>query len=354
VLIALTQHIASGLSLADAQVADAIAQLTDPEVPVEAKADFLIALSARGETEAELAAFARELRARALRPELPGSLVGRTILDVCGTGGDRLNTFNISTAVAILAAATGVCVAKHGNRAITSKSGSADVLEALGIPIDLPPDTAAQWLARHHFAFLFAPNFHPAFRNIALARKLCAARGARTLFNFLGPLLNPVAPAAQLIGVPRRELCGPMARVLRSLGTRSARVVCGATAGGNLDEVSLSGETFSAVFENGGEVREETLHPVSLGLDAAPVESLAGGDAATNAQLIRALLSGELTGPKRDVVLLNAGVALHIAGVAPTIPGGIRTAAATVDSGTARAKLDELAAAGEEWKAARA
>ena len=172
----------------------------------------------------------------------------REILDVVGTGGDRLSTFNISTTVAILCAAAGVAVAKHGNRAVTSSVGSADVIEALGIRVDLSPADAARALRERGFAFFFAPNFHPAFKNIAPARKLCAERGQRTIFNLLGPLLNPARPSAMLVGVPRPELCEPMARALQSLGARRGMVVCGAIGnrqsaiGNYLDELSTLGD----------------------------------------------------------------------------------------------------------------
>ena len=227
VLDALTEQLTRDESLAPPQVADAVNALTLETIPVESKAAFLTALARKGETTEEIAAFANELRARAVRPPLDAETRAREILDVCGTGGDRLGTFNISTTVALVCAAAGVTVAKHGNRAITSQAGSADVLEALGIRTDLSPAEAAQSLREHGFAFFFAPHYHPAFKHIAPARKLCAERGQRTIFNFLGPLLNPVRPTAQLMGVPRPELCEPIARVLQSLGVRRAMVVCG-------------------------------------------------------------------------------------------------------------------------------
>src|SRR5688572_8049861 len=217
----------NGKELSDEQVDSAVGQLTSESVSPEAKAEFLTALAVKGESAAEIAAFARGLRELSVQPPLDRETRSRDILDVCGTGGDRLNTFNISTTVAIVAAAGGVTVAKHGNRAITSQSGSADVLEALGIRTDLEPAQAAQSLRDHQFAFFFAPKYHPAFKHIGPARKLCAERGQRTIFNFLGPLLNPARPTAQLIGVPRPELCEPMARVLQMIGVQRGMVVCG-------------------------------------------------------------------------------------------------------------------------------
>jgi anthranilate phosphoribosyltransferase len=227
VLDLLTQQMTGGTLLSEEQVVDAVGWLVDEHVPVGNKADFLSALACKGETVAEIAAFARELRARSIEPPIDTETRSREILDVCGTGGDRLNTFNISSTVAIIAASAGVAVAKHGNRAITSQSGSADVFEALGVRIELTPEEAACSLREHHFAFFFAPKYHPAFKHIAPARRLCAERGQRTIFNFLGPLLNPARPTAQLVGVPRAELCEPMARVLQSLGLRRGMVVCG-------------------------------------------------------------------------------------------------------------------------------
>ena len=213
-----------------------------------AKADFLAALAQKGETPDEITAFARELREKSIPPPLDAATRSREILDVVGTGGDRLSTFNISTTVAILCAAAGVTVAKHGNRAVTSSVGSADVVEELGIKVDLSPAEAARALREHGFAFFFAPHFHPAFKHIAPARKLCAERGQRTIFNILGPLLNPARPSAMLVGVPRPELCEPMARALQSLGVRRGMVVCGSAARKRLDELSTLGTSDVAEF----------------------------------------------------------------------------------------------------------
>src|SRR5438128_860724 len=227
VLQRLLEQLTRGHALSDEQVSLAVGHLISEEVSAARKADFLAALASKGETIDEIAAFAREMRARSVEPPIDPETRSHEILDVCGTGGDRLGTFNISTTVAIIVAAAGVTVAKHGNRAITSQAGSADVLEALGMKIDWEPDEAARSLRDHQFAFFFAPKYHPAFKHIAPARSLCAKRGRRTIFNFLGPLLNPARPSAQLIGVPRAELCEPIARVLQSLGVRRGMVVSG-------------------------------------------------------------------------------------------------------------------------------
>jgi anthranilate phosphoribosyltransferase len=346
VLEALTRQLRGGQSLTGAQVADAIGALTAETQSIEGKAGFLAALANKGETAEEIAAFAAELRARAIQPPLDAELRAREILDVCGTGGDQLGTFNISTTVALVCAAAGVTVAKHGNRAITSRSGSADVLEALGIRIDLPPAGAARSLREHGFAFFFAPNYHPAFRHIAPARKLCAERGQRTIFNFLGPLLNPVRPTAQLMGVPRPELCEPVARVLQSLGARRAMVVCGSarTAGAtaHLDELStLGGNTIAEFYQERG-FAVSTLDPGRFPLQPARLADLAGGDRDANAEIIRRILRGEERGPKRDAVLLNAGAALFVAGRAESIGEGWELAEKVIAGGMAAAKLEEL------------
>jgi anthranilate phosphoribosyltransferase len=344
----LIAHLADQADLSSEDVSSAIAQLMDEEVPVETKAGFLAALARKGETVDEISAFARELRAKAIRPQLDVETRAREILDVCGTGGDRLNTFNISTTVAIVAAAAGVTVAKHGNRAITSQAGSADVLEALGIRIDLSPEETATALRDQQFAFLFAPRYHPAFKNIAPARKLCAERGQRTIFNFLGPLLNPASPSAQLIGVPRMELCEPMARVLQSLGVRRGMVVCGAvpvpgeTSPRYLDELSTMGETRVAEFYHDRGLCTSTFSPADFGLQPVTLADLAGADREANAEIVRSIVRGEERGPKREAVLLNAGAALFVAGRAGSIVQGWNLAAEVIDSGKARQKLDEL------------
>jgi len=353
-LTELTREVAAGRELSGDAVAGAVRALTDPGIPPETKADFLAALSDRGESPREIAAFAHELRSRSLEVPLPEAIRRGEILDVCGTGGDRLNTFNISTTVALVCAAAGVVVAKHGNRAVTSQSGSADVLQALGVPVELSPEAAAESLARHRFAFLFAPRFHPAFQHITPARKLCAARGQRTLFNFLGPLLNPARPTAQLLGVPRPALCEPLARTLQSLGLRRAMVVCGevpspdpgATGPAYLDELSTLGENSVAEFYQDRGFHASRGAMDGLPLQPATLSGLAGGDAAANAGIIRRLLAGEDRGPRRDAVLLNAGAALMVAGKTRSIAEGWSLAAETLDSGGARASLQALAAAG--------
>ena len=347
-LSALTKELAGGKPLTEEQVAVAVGELAGEKEPAEIKADFLAALARKGETTGEIAAFARALQARAIVPPLDAETRARTILDVCGTGGDRLNTFNISTTVALVLAAAGVRVAKHGNRAVTSQAGSADVLEALGIKIDLTPEQAAAWLRDLHFAFFFAPNWHPAFKQIAPARRLCGQRGQRTIFNFLGPLLNPARPGAQLIGVPRRELCGPMAVVLQSLGVRRGMVVCGSVVDNGkrryLDEFSILGNNCVAEFAQ-DPPRLRSIPRRGFPIQPATLADLAGADSRTNAAIVRRLLSGEDRGPKRDAILLNSGAALYIAGQSRSCAAGWKKAAELIDSGTAQSKLQELIAA---------
>ncbi|MBI5387575.1 MAG: anthranilate phosphoribosyltransferase [Verrucomicrobia bacterium] len=356
----LIDQLTRGQSLAGEQVGAAISQLIDERVPADLKADFLIALTQKGETDEEIAAFARGLRDLSLQPSLDAATRGREILDVVGTGGDRLNTFNISTTVALVAAAAGVTVAKHGNRAVTSQSGSADVLEALGVKIDLTPEQAARWLREHHFVFFFAPRFHPAFKNIAPARKLCAERGQRTIFNFLGPLLNPARPTAQLVGVPQPQMCEPIGRVLQSLGVRRGMVVCGAVpesklqspkfsvadGGAWLDELSTLGESTIAEFYQEHGFNCSTLDPAAFPLQPATLEDLVGADAKANADIVWRLLLGEDLGPKRDAVLLNAAAALLVAGRARSLSDGWELAAEVIDCGAATRKLSELIEAG--------
>jgi anthranilate phosphoribosyltransferase len=369
VLKSLTEQLLALTPLSGEQVGFALEQLLDEDLTAEVKAGFLTALAQKGETVIEVTAFARALRARAIQPLLEPKTRSQEILDVCGTGGDRLNTFNISTTVALIAAAAGITVAKHGNRAITSQAGSADVLEALGIRIDLTPEEAVRSLREHQFAFFFAPRYHPTFKHITAARKLCANRGQRTIFNFLGPLLNPVQPTAQLLGVSRPDLCAPMAQALQSLGVRRGMVVCGGVeskvqsphfkveastrllhAGADgaasaavsfLDELSTLGENTIAEFYHDKGFASSVLPP-GLPIQPAVLADLKGGDRATNALIVRRILQGTERGPMRDAVLLNAGAALFVAGRTRTIADGWALAGELIDGGQAQRKLAEL------------
>lgn len=342
------RQLAAASHLSHEDVGLAVEELVDERVPAELKADFLCHLALKGETVDEIASFALALREKSIQPPLQNSWrAAHEILDVCGTGGDRLNTFNISTTVAIVCAAAGVAVAKHGNRAITSQAGSADVLEELGVRIDSGPEDAARSLRERNFAFFFAPNYHPAFRHIGPARRLCADRGQRTIFNFLGPLLNPARPTAQLVGVPRPELCEPLARVLQSLGVRRAMVVSGRVNGACLDELSILGENTIAEFYQERGFATSVMGLSEFPLNEASLADLAGGDRKANAAIVKALLNGQERGAKRDAILLNAAAALFVANRASSLMAGWELAASIIDSGHARKKLEELAS--RDW-----
>ena len=346
----LIKQLAAAQSLDEAQVHAAVELLADEKISPASKAEFLITLAQKGETPGEIAAFARALCEKSVPLPIENDWRhSREILDIVGTGGDRLGTFNISTTSAIVCAAAGVAVAKHGNRAVTSQAGSADVLEALGIRIDLTPEAAARSLREKNFAFFFAPNFHPAFKHIAPARKLCAERGQRTIFNFLGPLLNPARPSAMLVGVPRAELCEPLARVLQSLGVRRGMVVTGkignrqSAIGNSIDELSTLGENTIAEFYQERGFTTSVLSPEEFPLQPATLDDLLGGDKFQNAEITRRILRGDERGPKSDAVLLNAGAALFVAGKTKSLAEGWDLAGETIDSGQADGKLAELA-----------
>ena len=294
---------------------------------------FLAALALRGETADELLGGAETLRAEAV----PFPSRREPILDTCGTGGDGAHTFNISTAAALVAAASGVAVAKHGNRSVSSRSGSADVLEALGASIDLGPQGAALILDEIGFTFLNARRFHPAMRHVARAR---TELGIRTLFNWLGPLSNPAHATHQLLGVPDRDRVTTVAEVLSRLGVRRALVVHGA---GGLDELSLEDGNVTVETGAGGVGEPQSLEARSIGLAPSDARAIQGGDPAENARIIRGLFSGE-RGPRRDSLVLNAAAALWVADAAPTIAEGAVLAAEQLDSGRAMKILDRFVA----------
>ncbi len=344
----LIQQLLEQEALADEQIRLAVEMLAEESVLTATKAEFLGALAQKGETPAEIAGFVRALYDKSVPLPLDGGTRAAEILDVVGTGGDRLGTFNISTTTAIICSAAGVTVAKHGNRAITSQAGSADVLDALGIRTDLSPVEAARSLAEKKFAFLFAPNFHPAFKHIGPARRLCAERGQRTLFNYLGPLLNPARPSVMLVGTSRPELCEPLARTLQSVGVRRAMVVCGTVPlpdGGlaHLDELSPLGENTIAEFYQERAFTVSTLKPDQFPIQPTVLADLIGGDKYQNAEILRGILSGKDQGPRRDAVLFNTAAALFIAGKSKSLTEGWDLAAETIDTGRAGAKLNELA-----------
>jgi anthranilate phosphoribosyltransferase len=311
-------------------------QCTDSQI-----AAFLVALHMKGETVEEIVGFAEAIRAAAtpLPPTHSGVDVSGTgrdaLVDTCGTGGDAIGTFNISTATAFVVAGAGVRVAKHGNRSVTSKCGSADVMEALGVRIDLPATRLATCLAEVGIAFLFAPAMHSAMQHVQTARRELRLR---TVFNLLGPLTNPAHASAQVVGVYSVDLVEKLAEVLSMLGLHRAMVVHGLDG---LDEITITGPTRIAEVSNGS-VRTYEVTPEEFGMKRSSLEDIAGGDAAANAAIIREVLSGKHS-PKRDVVLLNAAAALVVAGRADHLAQAIPLAAQSIDSGAAAGKLAELA-----------
>ena len=330
-MLSALQQIMRGQSLSEGEMAAAIGSMMDGSVnPVQMGA-FLVALRMKGESIDEITGAARAMRARML----PLHIQRTPLIDTCGTGGDGAQTFNISTAVAFVVAAAGVGVAKHGNRAVSSRSGSADVLAALGVNIDAPPAVVAGCIENLGLGFLFAPTFHPAMANAAPVRKQL---GVRTVFNLLGPLTNPAAAAYQLMGVYDGALVRPIAQVLANLGSRCAWVVHGHDG---LDEISLCDSTQVAVWD-GKQVMEHTLTPEAAGLQRAQAADLQGGDAADNARLMRQLLSGELRGPLHDAVALNAGAALCVAGVCAHVRQGVQQAKKILQEGKPLQVLADL------------
>ena len=295
-------------------------------------AALLVGLAMKGERPPEIVGFARAMRAHAVQL----SRRFDDVFDNCGTGGDRAGTFNISSCAAIVVAACGVRVAKHGNRSASSKAGGADVYEALGIRVTAPPAIVERCLAETGIGFFFAPTFHPSMRHAAGVRK---ELGVRTAFNLLGPLTNPAGATRQIVGVPKPELTELIARSLLLLGATRAWVVHGADG---IDEITTTGYTKISECRDGA-VNTFYLHPADVGLPKSPAGSLAGGDAYRNAQIIEGILRGE-RGPARDVVLLNAGAALFVAGASKSVEDGIVTASRAIDRGDARRTLDALVA----------
>lgn len=322
--------IAGGGRLTRGDARSAMASVMAGEATPAQLGALLAALHVRGETVDEIAGFALALRDAAVAVAAPADAI-----DTCGTGGDRSDTFNISTVAAIVAAAAGAHVAKHGNRAASSACGSADVLEALGVTIELGPAEVAACLREVGLGFMFAPRFHPAMRHAAPVRR---ELGIRTVFNVLGPLANPAGVRRQLLGVPTPALGPLMARVLLELGAEKALVV----HGGGLDEISPAGPTLT--WEVGdGAVREGTISPEGVGLASAPIEELRGGDAAANAAIARRVLAGG-PGGARTAVLLNAGAALYVAGLALSVRDGVGLAGQAIDGGAAAERLARLVA----------
>lgn len=341
----LTKHLTSGAELTEEQIQDAAGLLVDPAEAPARKAAFLSALSAKGETPAEIAGFVKEFLKRAVNPGLDIAKLPGPMLDVVGTGGDKLHLFNVSTTAMFILAAGGVCITKHGNRGITSKAGGADTLEALGIRIDLPVDRVAQGIETLGLGFFFAPLYHPAFKAVAEARKLLAEKGQRSIFNVLGPLLNPARPDYQLIGVYDPALTRAFGEILLSLGRKGAWVVHGTTADGSgMDEVSTLGPNTICKLANGS-LSEDVLDPASLGFGKVELADLVGGDAQDNARTIEGILDGTIRGPKRDIAVLNAAVGFVITGIASDLVAGKTLAEGLLDRGAAHEKIRAL----QDW-----
>jgi anthranilate phosphoribosyltransferase len=320
-----------GESLDDVEAAGAMEEIMDGvATPVQIGA-LLIALRMKGETVDEITGLARVMRAHAI-PVDPGS---SRVVDTCGTGGDRSGTFNISTAAAIVASAAGVPIAKHGNRAMSSRCGSADVLEALGVQINLDAEEVARCVRHVGIGFMFAPLFHPAMKHAGPVRR---ELGVRTVFNILGPLTNPAGARTQVLGVADPALAPRLAGALEKLGAYHALVVHGY---GGLDELSITGPSVIYHVREGHTIEHISLRPQDVGLPVGPLESIQGGTAEENAQIIRSVLAGT-PGPQRDVVLLNAAAAIYAADAVPTLRDGVGVAAAAIDSGAAARTLASL------------
>jgi len=316
--------------LSEAETIEVMNQIMTGEATPLQVAAFLTALRMKGETIAEITGAARVMREKAHRVDV-GS---KTVLDTCGTGGDQKGTFNISTTSAFVVAGAGVPVAKHGNRSVSSQSGSADVLGALGVRVDAPKERVEQCIAKIGIGFLFAPLLHEAMKYAVQPRRDI---GIRTIFNLLGPLTNPAMASYQLIGIYSGELVAVIAHVLKNLGSARAMVVHGLEG---LDEISLCGPTKVAELRD-GKVTEYILEPEQMGFARCRLEELHGGNAEESAVIVKSVLQGDQGSP-RNVVLLNSGAALYVSGSAATLQDGIRLGAESIDSGRARQKLDQL------------
>ena len=330
------EHLLSGKSLSESEAADLLRALTANDMPQALAGALLAALRAKGVNADELRGFARAMRALARQPAIAPA---PHVIDIVGTGGDASGSFNLSTGAALLTAACGLDVVKHGNRSVSSKSGSADVLEQLGLQLPLDESAAGACLAATRFTFLFAPHYHPAMKAVGPVRQ---AMGVRTVFNILGPLTNPAAPKFQLTGAFNLPTAQLMADALSGLPIERAFVVHGAEG---WDEPTPLGP-FTVLDVRPGKVSAEIRSPSDYGLDLCGARDLAGGDAASNARALRAVLSGEDRGPHRDALLLGAALALEIAGRAGDPREGVRLASAAIDSGAARRTLDALASFG--------
>jgi len=330
---AVLQKLVDRMDLTPLEVESAFEAIFAGEATPAQMGAFLVGLRLKGETPAEIAAAAGVMRRLATPVRIPP---GRVVLDTCGTGGDGAGTFNISTAAALVVAGAGVTVAKHGNRSVSSQSGSADLLAACGVLVDAPVETVERCLSEVRIGFLYAPALHAAMRHVAPVRREV---GVRSVFNLLGPLANPARAPRQLLGVYAASLVPVVAETLSRLGSERALVVHGLEG---LDEISPSGPTRAAWVE-AGKVREVVLRPEDGGLQPVPTGAIRGGTPEENARLLSGLLDGH-GGPIRDAVLLNAGAALWVADAVQTLAEGVLRAAESIDSGAARTRLERLAA----------
>lgn len=317
-------------SLTQSEIEVVMDSIMSGEAIKEDVASFLLALREKGPTVEEITGAARIMRKFVIGIKSSH----RDLLDTCGTGGDKTNTFNISTVTALVVAGAGVPVAKHGNRSVSSKCGSADILEALGVNLNVGEDRLKDCLDQVGIAFLFAQKFHPAMRNVAPIRK---ELGVETIFNILGPLTNPAGATHQMIGVYSRDLVEPMAQVLKNLGLKKALVVHGSDG---LDEITTTGKTFISEY-NGDEVISYDIDPSELGIIQAKPADLKGGDLKENVRIVTSILAGD-KGAKRDIVLLNAAYALYISDRVSSIEKGMDLAKESIDSKRAKQKLDAL------------
>lgn len=339
----LTQKMQGGAHLEGGEAEAAARMLADDGLGLEKRAAFLEALSAKGETAEEIEGFARVFLEMAEDPGVDARVFEGPTLDIVGTGGDRLNLFNVSTSAMFVLAGGGVVMLKHGNRAITSRSGGADVLEALGVRLEVPPARFAEVVRETGLGFLFAPVYHPAFRAIGPVRKHLAERGVRTIFNLLGPLLNPARPEHQLIGVGA-ESVGPVFREqMKRMDRKRAWVVYGRTEDGRgMDEVSLCAPSLVWSWERGAGGREFSVDAGDVGLGEAGVADLCGGDAEENAKILLNVLDGSERGACRRMCELNAAAGFVVAGLAGSLSEGVELALESIESGRALAKVGAL------------
>ncbi|HEY4284545.1 MAG TPA: anthranilate phosphoribosyltransferase [Chthoniobacterales bacterium] len=339
---ALTGKLRNGVDLTENDIGYAVTLLLSDKVDDNAKAEFLTELHRKGESADEIFIFVQLLLQRAIDPMINEADVNGPVIDICGTGGDGLNLFNVSTTIMFILAAGGATVVKHGNRSVTSQCGSADVLEALGAPLHLGPELLRECVKQHGLGFIFAREYHPSFRALAEMRQRLAREKTRTIFNLLGPLLNPARPKHQLIGVFSPRLTTIFGDVLRRLGRSRAWVVHGLTGvNGGMDDISICGPT-TVVELADTKITSAVLDTRWIGIEPCPLEELAGGTAKENAAFLTGILSGELKGPKREMAIANAAGGFVVAGLAREMNHGIAMAREHIDNGKALAKLRAL------------